>query len=247
MESTVINHPLHYGGDTTYEAIKVIEAWGLNFNLGNAAKYISRAGRKPGSEYLHDLRKAAWYLNREIGRAAAFVEPNAQAQALATVAEMIRTFEGPVAKPAKVEATAAAVVKVDQPAPGAAKKISRKAAKSAKADYKKAKADRQAKAQALSRTCPHCQSMYIAKRKDQTNCLAPKCRKAAKDLWKETHADARIKAQVAAKAAQTVAQERGENGGLTRIERIRAAAERMDGIPESVRAAVAEARESEVM
>jgi len=36
-----INHPQHYGGkDNPYEAIKVIEAWGLNYNLGNALKYI---------------------------------------------------------------------------------------------------------------------------------------------------------------------------------------------------------------
>jgi thymidylate synthase (FAD) len=61
-----INHPPHYGGDTVYEAIKVIEAWKLNFNLGNAAKYICRAGQKPGAQTLEDLQKAAWYLNREI-------------------------------------------------------------------------------------------------------------------------------------------------------------------------------------
>lgn len=60
-----VNHPAHYGGaDNPYEAIKVIEAWGLNFNLGNSAKYISRAGKK-GSR-LEDLKKAAWYLQREI-------------------------------------------------------------------------------------------------------------------------------------------------------------------------------------
>ena len=34
MKETV-NHPQHYGGDTVYEAIKVIEAWGLDFCLGN--------------------------------------------------------------------------------------------------------------------------------------------------------------------------------------------------------------------
>lgn len=59
-----VNHPLHYGGDVPYEAIKVIEAWGLGFCLGNTVKYISRADRK-GSR-LEDLKKAAWYLNREI-------------------------------------------------------------------------------------------------------------------------------------------------------------------------------------
>lgn len=61
-----VNHPKHYGSDSTYETIKVIEAWGLNFNLGNTVKYISRAGKKKGASTLVDLQKAQWYLNREI-------------------------------------------------------------------------------------------------------------------------------------------------------------------------------------
>lgn len=62
-----VNHPLHYGGeDNPYEAIKVIEAWQLGFCLGNAVKYIARAGKK--GEAAEDLRKAAWYINREIER-----------------------------------------------------------------------------------------------------------------------------------------------------------------------------------
>lgn len=60
-----VNHPQHYGGgDNPYEAIKVIEAWGLGFCLGNTVKYIARHGRK-GSP-LEDLKKASWYLQREI-------------------------------------------------------------------------------------------------------------------------------------------------------------------------------------
>jgi hypothetical protein len=60
-----INHPAHYGGaDDPYEAIKVIEAWGLGFNLGNTIKYIVRADRK--GDAIEDLRKARWYLDREI-------------------------------------------------------------------------------------------------------------------------------------------------------------------------------------
>jgi hypothetical protein len=62
----VISHPAHYGGDTPYEAIKVIEAWGLGFCLGNTVKYISRAGKKDPARHLEDLRKARWYLDREI-------------------------------------------------------------------------------------------------------------------------------------------------------------------------------------
>lgn len=62
-----VDHPEHYGGkDNPYEAIKVIEAWDLNFNLGNAAKYISRAGKKGCPR--EDLEKAIWYLKRELGR-----------------------------------------------------------------------------------------------------------------------------------------------------------------------------------
>lgn len=78
-----VDHPPHYGGaDNPYEAIKVIEAWKLDFCLGNTVKYISRAGQKPlepglpgvlGDEEerraaatLQDLRKAQWYLTRRI-------------------------------------------------------------------------------------------------------------------------------------------------------------------------------------
>lgn len=62
-----INHPPHYDGEENlYEAIKVIEAWKLNFNLGNAVKYIARLGRKMGTNPVSDLEKAKWYLEREI-------------------------------------------------------------------------------------------------------------------------------------------------------------------------------------
>lgn len=61
-----VNHPQHYGGgDNPYEAIKVIEAWRLGFCLGNAVKYIARAGKK-ADPALQDLKKARWYLDREI-------------------------------------------------------------------------------------------------------------------------------------------------------------------------------------
>jgi translation initiation factor 2B subunit (eIF-2B alpha/beta/delta family) len=62
-----IDHPEHYGGkDNIYEAIKIIEAWDLNFSLGNVIKYVLRAYSK--SKTLEDLQKARWYLNREIER-----------------------------------------------------------------------------------------------------------------------------------------------------------------------------------
>lgn len=60
-----VNHPQHYGGaDNPYEAIKVIEAWDLDFHLGNTVKYIARNGKKDAS--LQELKKAAWYLARKI-------------------------------------------------------------------------------------------------------------------------------------------------------------------------------------
>jgi len=64
-----INNPQHYGGDANpYEAIKVIEAWALGFHLGNVVKYIARAGKKDPGRELEDLKKARWYLDREIER-----------------------------------------------------------------------------------------------------------------------------------------------------------------------------------
>jgi hypothetical protein len=66
-----VNHPSHYGGaDNPYEVIKVIEAWEkyfkLSFNLLTAIKYIPRAGRKDPAKRIEDLKKAIWYINREI-------------------------------------------------------------------------------------------------------------------------------------------------------------------------------------
>jgi hypothetical protein len=60
-----VNHPDHYGGaSSVYEAIKIIEAWKLNFNLGNALKYLVRANYK--GKKVEDLKKAIWYIQREI-------------------------------------------------------------------------------------------------------------------------------------------------------------------------------------
>ena len=50
------------------EVIDFIEAYGLNFNLGNVIKYIARAGHKENEDYLTALSKAEWYLHREIKR-----------------------------------------------------------------------------------------------------------------------------------------------------------------------------------
>jgi len=65
--SDSVNHPKHYGGEgSVYETINVIEAWGLGFHLGNAVKYIARAGKKDPAKEAEDLKKAVWYLERRI-------------------------------------------------------------------------------------------------------------------------------------------------------------------------------------
>lgn len=58
----MVNHPPHYKANGI-EAIDVIEAFNLNYRLGNVAKYVLRSANKNGVE---DLKKAAWYLAREI-------------------------------------------------------------------------------------------------------------------------------------------------------------------------------------
>lgn len=60
-----VEHPDHYNG-LPVECIEVAEHF--NFNLGSALKYIWRCGRKPGTDPVEDLQKAAWYLQREIFR-----------------------------------------------------------------------------------------------------------------------------------------------------------------------------------
>jgi hypothetical protein len=58
-----VNNPAHYT-DGGIETIDFIEAKKLDFHLGNAVKYISRAGKKENK--LEDLLKAQWYINRAI-------------------------------------------------------------------------------------------------------------------------------------------------------------------------------------
>ena len=60
-----INYPQHYQSNGM-EVINVIEAFSLGFHLGNATKYILRAGRKT-EDTDEDIKKAIWYLNRYLG------------------------------------------------------------------------------------------------------------------------------------------------------------------------------------
>lgn len=60
-----VNHPAHYTSSASgVECIQVAEH--MTYNLGNATKYIWRAGLK--GDAAQDLKKAIWYLNREIQR-----------------------------------------------------------------------------------------------------------------------------------------------------------------------------------
>ena len=86
-----VNHPSHYT-DGKIEVIDFIEQKNLNFHRGNAVKYIARAGKKDPEKEVEDLRKAVWYLNREITRLTG-ENPNA-----ALISEVIEEVERAVDK-----------------------------------------------------------------------------------------------------------------------------------------------------
>lgn len=68
-----VNHPEHYIFPNGAEVIDITEH--LTFNLGNVVKYVSRAGRKASASQEEDLRKALFYLNRELKRLGIDPEP----------------------------------------------------------------------------------------------------------------------------------------------------------------------------
>lgn len=61
-----VSAPAHYLDGRKFTATECIRDWDLNFFTGNTVKYISRAGRKPGSSKLQDMEKALWYLQAEV-------------------------------------------------------------------------------------------------------------------------------------------------------------------------------------
>ena len=68
-----VNHPEHYNSHPAgIECIDVVEH--MTFNIGNATKYLWRSGLKDGVPVLQDLRKARWYIDREIERLTAHHE-----------------------------------------------------------------------------------------------------------------------------------------------------------------------------
>lgn len=66
-DSDPVNHPSHY---TTgkIEVVDFIEDQKLDWHLGNALKYIARAGKKDANKEAEDLKKAVWYIERKIAR-----------------------------------------------------------------------------------------------------------------------------------------------------------------------------------
>lgn len=62
-----VNHPKHYISDPSgIECIQIVRH--RNFNIGNAIKYLWRAGLKDGNSDIQDLQKAVWYIQDEIER-----------------------------------------------------------------------------------------------------------------------------------------------------------------------------------
>ncbi len=66
MNNNSVNHPAYYQDPSGAECIVIAER--MSFNAGNAFKYLWRAGLKESADYFEDLRKAQWYLNREVAR-----------------------------------------------------------------------------------------------------------------------------------------------------------------------------------
>lgn len=65
VKTEFVNHPKHYNSGSI-EVISAIYDWGLDFDLGNAVKYIARAGKKDPEKYVEDLKKAIWYCEHKI-------------------------------------------------------------------------------------------------------------------------------------------------------------------------------------
>jgi len=67
LKNDNVNHPSHYTSGKI-EVIDFIEDQKLNYHRGSVVKYVCRAGKKDPAKEIEDLRKAAWYANREAER-----------------------------------------------------------------------------------------------------------------------------------------------------------------------------------
>lgn len=80
------NTPPHYGGkDNPYEPLKIIQHYGLGFEIGNVIKYCLRAGKKEGESEAKDLRKAIDYLTRRVE----WLEANKKPKPLVQVSDFL--------------------------------------------------------------------------------------------------------------------------------------------------------------
>ena len=67
LQLRAVDHPPHYNSHPSgVECIDIIEH--MTFNVGSSMKYLWRHGLKPSASSIEDLKKAAWYANREIER-----------------------------------------------------------------------------------------------------------------------------------------------------------------------------------
>ena len=82
-----VNHPAHYTAYVGVEVIQLTEQ--MNFNRGNAVKYIARAGLKSYETEIQDLEKAAWYIQREIERVFNKRARDGSAEALAALRQKL--------------------------------------------------------------------------------------------------------------------------------------------------------------
>lgn len=67
MSEDIVNHPKHYTSDPSGIECIQITRW-RNFNIGNAIKYLWRAGLKEDNSNIQDLEKAIWYIKDEINK-----------------------------------------------------------------------------------------------------------------------------------------------------------------------------------
>lgn len=66
QQHNTVTKPKHYKQYGEFEPIKVIQAWNLDFELGNCLKYIARAGYKEDNTAIQDLEKAKEYIDLEL-------------------------------------------------------------------------------------------------------------------------------------------------------------------------------------
>ena len=91
-----VNHPAHYGGeDNPYETIKVIESMGIGYEfcVGNAVKYLMRAGLK--NDAAEDLDKAAWYCARAAKNSREDQERTYESHKKALSTELVQADDSP--------------------------------------------------------------------------------------------------------------------------------------------------------